>query len=820
MLLSFGNFLLLGILLLFTNTLLADEVMEISLQNNFKTINPTKYFQIFEDKEGSLTFTDILKEEEHWNKPKNENCNFGFSYSVFWVRFTLSNPTQNTVRPIIEFGFPRQDYIELFSPKNDKYASNITGDNFQFEQRGLADAHFAFELALLPNTKQTYYIKTSSFNNLSFLNPSLHKSYDSFHQESSYRILSNSVIYGFLFIMAFYNLFLFFMIKERVYLYLTFYVITFNYLLACLHGTAFQYIYPNYPILANRDAFMTVPLLMIFQILLANGYLELKKNSPRIYLLLKSYTIFLFLYGLSINTILVTETKFIYYSANSLIFLNSLICISIGLKLSIKKFRPAYFYLVSWSILLIAFILRALAAASIIPLNPFTFWSFQIGLAFMLVLISIGLADKINYLKRKLQKSNKQLEDYSEHLEEKISERTEELQSTLNTVSKLKTQQDGDYFLTSLLIEPFIINTSSSKNVKVDFLLIQKKKFDFYGKEQQIGGDLCHSQNIVLSDKNYILFFNSDSMGKSLQGAGGAIVFGSVFFSIIERTKSSVANKNLSPERWLKNVFIELHKVFLTFDCTMLVSAVIGLVEEDTGVLYFINSEHPLIALYADNVCLFIEREIHFTKFGSPVASNKLFVSLYQLHKNDSIFIGSDGRDDFALGDLTLNQDENEFLNTVMQAEGDLKKIYEITCKKGQVIDDFSLMRINFLHEISTYERIKNLSIENFDSNNFTEALLFAEEYISKNPMDSDFLFFLGNLYFQKRNYKKAIEYFERLRLRNPYHIENLLALCESLTLVGSLRRAEKILSESEKIDTKHPKILQLNETLSIELNK
>jgi tetratricopeptide (TPR) repeat protein len=309
-------------------------------------------------------------------------------------------------------------------------------------------------------------------------------------------------------------------------------------------------------------------------------------------------------------------------------------------------------------------------------------------------------------------------------------------------------------------------------------------------------------------------------MGKSLQGAGGAIVFGSVFFSIIERTKSSLADKNISPERWLKNTFIELHKVFLTFDCTMLVSAVIGLVEEDTGVLYFINSEHPSIALYGDNVCNLLEKEIYFTKLGSPVASNKLFISLQQLHKEDSIFVGSDGRDDFALNDLSLNQDEKEFLYTVQEAKGDLKKIYEITCRKGILIDDFSLMRITYLQEKINYDYLRNLSIENIEAQNFSEAIKYGEEYIYKNPIDSEFLFRLGQLYKQEENFIAAIKCFERLRLRNPYHVENQLALMEALISSNNFTRAKKISSETEKIASKHFTLLVLKNRLNLATEK
>ncbi|HRG75520.1 MAG TPA: 7TM diverse intracellular signaling domain-containing protein [Leptospiraceae bacterium] len=810
------QFIILSLGLIYNHSILAKEIAPVFIDENFQSTNLGEYIEVIEDKENTITIEKILTEDLDWKKPKDTSGNFGFNSNYFWIRFSILNSKKQLQNPILELAFPRIDYIELYKFKNGKYERTITGDTFPFKEREIDDTNFVFELEANYHTPQIYYIRTKSVTNISFINPKLYRSFPTFHKEASIRDLSNGLLYGFLTIMIFYNLLLFLIIREKVYFYLSIYISSFLIILISLHGIAFQYFYPENTWLANKENYFLIPLLLMIQIVFITSYLELKKYLPLIYTFMRMHLWFDVIHLILIHTLFANYPTIGYYSILVILFLDNFIFICVGSYLCYRKFRPAYFFMISWILLLIGNIIRGLLNASIIPANVFTFSSFQFGLAAMLILISIGLADKINYLKRSLQKTNKKLEDYSDQLEQKISERTSELQSTLDTVNQLRIQQDGDYFLTSLLLEPFIINNSTSEKVKVDFLLIQKKKFEFYGKEQNIGGDLCHSQNLVLNNRNYILFFNSDAMGKSLQGAGGAIVFGSVFFSIIERTKSSLADKNISPERWLKNTFIELHKVFLTFDCTMLVSAVIGLVEEDTGVLYFINSEHPSIALYGDNVCNLLEKEIYFTKLGSPVASNKLFISLQQLHKEDSIFVGSDGRDDFALNDLTLNQDEKEFLYTVQEAKGDLKKIYEITCRKGILIDDFSLMRITYLQEKINYDYLRNLSLENIEGQNFSEAINYGEEYISKNPIDSEFLFRLGQLYKQKENFTAAIKCFERLRLRNPYNIENQLALMEALISSNNFTRAKKISNETEKIASKHFTLLNLKNRLKL----
>ena len=76
------------------------------------------------------------------------------------------------------------------------------------------------------------------------------------------------------------------------------------------------------------------------------------------------------------------------------------------------------------------------------------------------------------------------------------------------------------------------------------------------------------------------------------------MVLGAVLEAIVDRTMLSGEASKHHPERWLKNAFIELHKVFETFDGSMLISLVFGLVDDDSGLVYLINAEHPWSVLY------------------------------------------------------------------------------------------------------------------------------------------------------------------------------------------------------------------------------
>ncbi|TGL24594.1 SpoIIE-like protein phosphatase [Leptospira yanagawae] len=430
-------------------------------------------------------------------------------------------------------------------------------------------------------------------------------------------------------------------------------------------------------------------------------------------------------------------------------------------------------------------------------------------------------------------------------LESKVKERTLELENSLEEVKKLKFQQDGDYFLTHLLLKPLGKNQVKSEIISIDFFLKQKKKFEFKGKEYEIGGDLNIAHNVLLQGKKFSVFVNSDAMGKSMQGAGGALVLGAVFQSIIERTNLSSSTYNQSPERWLKNAFIEMHKIFEGFDGSMLVSLVIGLIEEETGFLYFINAEHPWLILYRDGKACFLENELSYRKLGTKGLNSGIFIKTFRLFPGDTIISGSDGRDDILLyseqSEATqrqINQDENLILSYVEKANGSLDSIFEILTKNGEITDDLSLIRVfyqgkendNPNEEVSkSYQTAKkhvelgnvDAAIESlqkqilsqpvtnkrfhkllaklhFKRKEYSEAIEHAQVYLESHPYDISFME-LGSVLLRKSGkIDEAIEIAERIRLREPKAVKNTFHLIRLYLEKDNVQRAMELLTEWE----------------------
>ncbi|RME92622.1 MAG: HAMP domain-containing protein, partial [Candidatus Hydrogenedentota bacterium] len=470
------------------------------------------------------------------------------------------------------------------------------------------------------------------------------------------------------------------------------------------------------------------------------------------------------------------------------------------------------------------------------------------------------LTQSFNSMVSSIRTAQAQLKEYAEELEEKVKERTKELAQTLEQVQALKKQQDGDYYLTQLLIAPLGKNAANDDHVSVDFLVKQKKSFKFRKWDAELGGDICISHNIELMGKKYILFLNGDAMGKSMQGAGGALVLGAVFQSIVERTRLSNEIKSRSPERWLKNTYQELQKVFETFDGSMLVSVIIGLVEVDTGLLYWFNAEHPWLILYRDGVAQFLEDDLHLRKLGTKGLPSIFTVKTFRLLEGDIVFGGSDGKDDTATideetGERVINEDETKILKVVEKTDCNLQAIFEALQEEEELTDDISMFRIEIKSlpkeedklDEKGKEKLKKLRIlirENMLEDalilagkmiedgieqesilkqatklalklkHYSEALKFANLYLKYHPEQDDFLFYASYSAKMIGKWQLAADYGERLALRNPLYIKNLINLVDIYLMLKVYGRAQEILEQAKQIEPDNPSIEKLEKKL------
>lgn len=513
------------------------------------------------------------------------------------------------------------------------------------------------------------------------------------------------------------------------------------------------------------------------------------------------------------------------------------------------------------------------------PLQSLLNGMHKVNLGDLNVNVPIKIQDEIGFIThtfnnmlQSIREAREELKKYANTLEEKVMERTKELKARMQEIENLKIQQDGDYFLTSLLTKPLSCNENKSELVLTHFILKQKKEFEFRKRKAELGGDLCIIANIKLGKqeqkRNYIIALNADAMGKSMQGAGGAIVMGVVMHSILSRYSKNPKLQDTTPEKWMQETYIEFNSIFKSFNETMVISAVLALIDELSGEMWYWNAEHPFPILYRDNKASFIENSISLRKIGLDV-DHSFEVKKFKLLPGDTIFIGSDGKDDIDLTPneeiRTINDDETLFLKIVEQANADLEKIMELLIYKGEITDDLSIIKIDFHHikgnileehstpaivfhteemaalpeenpyEPNYYEHAKDLYLQGkveeslkilkkgfemnktnsklckllglvaFKEKDYYSAMLGFKEYLQNKKEKSELWYFLSISYKKLGQIQDAIQAALRHEEYYPHDVRNLLHLAELYRLVGKKELSQRFANKALNLNTSEP---------------
>ncbi|TGK33389.1 histidine kinase [Leptospira gomenensis] len=470
-------------------------------------------------------------------------------------------------------------------------------------------------------------------------------------------------------------------------------------------------------------------------------------------------------------------------------------------------------------------------------LLKYGFFTFELGIVFILA--------------NRFLSVHNEAEELNRDLDLKVRERTGQLQDTLDQIRELKIQQDGDYFLTSLLLDPLNRYQIKSDLYNIEGFSRQKKQFEFKQWKKEIGGDIIVADEILLKDRKYLAFVNGDAMGKSIQGAGGALVLGVVFRSFLARTQSVSSYKSKPPELWLKECFFELQNIFESFDGSMLVSVVLGLLDVKSGILFFLNAEHPWTALYRDATASFIEDKLELRKIGITGLESKMKIKTFFMENGDSIFIGSDGRDDLLLGvdsdgTRVINEDESQFLKRIEEARGDIGMLVQGLRNFGELTDDLSILKLTYLGRPKRFVPVVRIGATEFPDaaylgylrderwelaadhlenikgtikgeapptfnkelakvyykiGKYQESLTLLEEFISEFPEDIESMFTASLLYKRLNRYRQAVELGERILLREPEFAGNVAHLAESYLFIHKKDAVLHLLSKLEKLD-------------------
>lgn len=404
--------------LLFTQTLLYGEI---SVEKKF-----------FIDTAADFNASNIYDNRKNFSKFSDDKNAFGLETSTVWIYVKLTHNSKGIKSNVIEFPYPLLDYIEVLEYEDSQLVeSYLTGDLTKFSTRKEDTNTFVIPYNIKENSSKEFIFGIRSKGTLNLKMNFMSRANYTHQAKNSAMILG--IYYGAILIMLIYNLILYFMIKEKVYLYYVIFHVFYLFVQLALNGLGFEYFWPNLPEINVYFVFAVMALTNYTAIYFSISFLDIQTLHVRLYkyfMLLKYVTILLFIS----NFVMPYEFNAKAIALVSIITVSSFFLSSIYILIK-DKTLSAKFFVTAWSFMLLGILLTELSFIGLLPANLFTLYSNQIGAILELSLLSIALAYRYNTLFFRLTQREAELRLFNEQLEKTVEERTQIIHSKNSQLS-------------------------------------------------------------------------------------------------------------------------------------------------------------------------------------------------------------------------------------------------------------------------------------------------------------------------------------------------------------------------------------------------
>jgi len=228
---------------------------------------------------------------------------------------------------------------------------------------------------------------------------------------SGYMLLDQlvfGIFFGAMIIMALYNLLLWYLIRQRSYLYLALFIISSLGSNLFYRGSVYQFVQISSSKLTESTIPFFLGLEILFVLIFARELLELKSVSPKFNRLSNYFA------GVVLLTVLLAPFGSYQLIGVTQLILGLIIFSAIGVFTVYRVLngsRPARFFLISWIWFLFAGIIFAFTRLGLVPSTPVTEDITQVGILWMVAVWSLALADQVNTLKAESDSTNIQLRE-------------------------------------------------------------------------------------------------------------------------------------------------------------------------------------------------------------------------------------------------------------------------------------------------------------------------------------------------------------------------------------------------------------------------
>lgn len=396
---------------------------------------------IFQDSTNTMSLAQIKESSQLFKISKSNVPNLGITTNNSWIRFTLINNSSKN-KFILNLSNPIIDEVSFYVVRDQKTDSLFNTNYAPLSERPYKHQFYLFDISIDKGDSVTCYLKLKSSQQI--LAPLSLNTGKTILSSISVSDIRSGIYMGIMLVMLFYNLFIYFTVRDKEYLVYCHYIFWVTLTQATLLGFSHRYLWPNNAWLAQYMVTFCGAMSGIATLLFAKSFLRAKIHIPRLNKFL-SITIIIYLISILLLFSGLPSTAFQLVNINA-----ALVSISIMIAAWMvyrMGYVPATYFLISWSVFFVSILIFVSKDYGIVPYNQVTVHAVEIGSALEAVFLSFALASKINILKKEkeisqaesleIAKENERIvREQNVILETKVNERTVELTQSNEGLNK------------------------------------------------------------------------------------------------------------------------------------------------------------------------------------------------------------------------------------------------------------------------------------------------------------------------------------------------------------------------------------------------
>lgn len=394
--------------------------------------NMNSYFGLSEyfSHDDVLTLDEVRQQDAAvWQSIDITEASFGFNQRHFWFKVPLQNIHSSANPWFLRSNYPLLDKIDVYLLAGTEVTQEFhSGDTMPFSQRPVDEHTFVFPLEIKTDQEYSLYlhIQTTSALQLALSLQTESRFWQTLATENA----ASAAFYAILISMLLYNLVIFFVVRALSYLYYVLYLASLILLMSSIHGWGFQFLWPNSPRIHELSVVLSIGPTIMFAALFCSAFLRLATIRPDLNRLIH---LFVWISGIYFIAALMLPYAIMIKIGASLAVvatgIASFACVQEWLR---SRSREVLLFIIAWSAAIIGFALFAGQKLGIVPFNMLTEHAIEIGIILEVLLLALGLADRINSERKARMETQQQMLDIqikaNQELDNKVRERTEELE--------------------------------------------------------------------------------------------------------------------------------------------------------------------------------------------------------------------------------------------------------------------------------------------------------------------------------------------------------------------------------------------------------